>query len=74
MSTAKLYRGQGIASKVLGELETLAKQKAVQRLTLITGEAWRDAIRFYERHGFHITASYRDETTFRGVCLEKKLS
>ncbi len=73
MSTAKAFRNQGVASKVLEELETQAKQKAITRLTLVTGQNWTDAIRFYERHGFQAVDTYRDETDFQGVCLEKKL-
>lgn len=74
MSTAPAFRGQGIAGRILSELETIAKAKGVKHLTLITGQNWTDAIRFYERHGFQTVATYRDETDFRGVRLEKPLS
>ncbi len=73
MSTAKTFRNQGIAGKVLGELESHAKQKSIQYLTLITGQSWTDARRFYKRHGFQTVALYRDDTDFHGVRLEKKL-
>lgn len=74
MSTAKAFRGQGIAGKVLRELETIAKTKSIQHLSLVTGESWTDAIRFYEGHGFQIVSLYCDNTDFQGVRLEKKLS
>jgi ribosomal protein S18 acetylase RimI-like enzyme len=74
MSTAKAFRGQGIAGKVLRDLETVAKTKGIQYLTLVTGQTWTDAIRFYEHHGFQIVGLYRDDTDFQGVRLEKKLS
>jgi GNAT superfamily N-acetyltransferase len=54
MSTAKAFRGQGFASKIFAELTIVAKARGIKHLTLVTGQSWTDAIRFYKRHGFTI--------------------
>jgi ribosomal protein S18 acetylase RimI-like enzyme len=74
MSTAREFRVQGIASKVLRELETIAKTKGIQHLTLVTHQTWTDAIHLYERHGFRVIDHHQDDWGFQGVRLEKKLS
>ncbi len=73
MSTAKAFRNQGIAGKVLGELETLANMKGIRHLTLVTNQGWTEAIRLYEKYGFKLTSHYQDDWGFQGVRLEKKL-
>jgi ribosomal protein S18 acetylase RimI-like enzyme len=71
MSTAKAFRGQGIASQVLGELEHLAKARGITHLTLVTNQNWTDAIQLYERRGFRVVGHYQDDWGFRGVRFEK---
>jgi GNAT superfamily N-acetyltransferase len=73
MSTAKAYRRLGIARAILRELESMAKTRGITRLTLVTGQSWSDAVRFYERQGFKVRDVYRDETGFQGLRLEKDL-
>jgi ribosomal protein S18 acetylase RimI-like enzyme len=73
MSTAPAFRGQGIAGRMLCELESVAKSKGIQCLTLVTGQDWL-ARGFYERQGYLYKAVFRDGTDFEGVWLEKNLS
>jgi GNAT superfamily N-acetyltransferase len=73
MSTAPAFRGQGIAGKMLAELEMTAKTKGITTLILITGQDW--LVRgFYERYGYLYKDVFRDDTDFQGVLLEKNLS
>jgi GNAT superfamily N-acetyltransferase len=72
MSTAAAVRGQGIAAKLLGELEDRASVRGIKKLTMITGEDWL-ARSFYERYGYFYRDIFRDDTDFRGVWLEKNL-
>jgi GNAT superfamily N-acetyltransferase len=73
MSTVTSFRGQGIAAKLLGELEAGANVRGVKKLTMITGEDWI-ARCFYERYGYLYKDVFRDDTDFQGVWLEKTLS
>jgi GNAT superfamily N-acetyltransferase len=45
-------RGSGVATAILRELESLARERSVTRLLLETGPAQPDAIRFYVREGY----------------------
>ncbi len=46
-------RGTGVARAILRALERQAVARGVRRLVLETGPAQPDAIRFYEREGYH---------------------
>jgi GNAT superfamily N-acetyltransferase len=74
MSTARDFRGQGIAGKILRELESITRAKGVKQLNLVTGQDWADALGFYQHYGFQIVGPFRDDTEFQGVWLEKNLS
>lgn len=45
-------RGTGVATRILRELETHARQRGVGTLLLETGTAQPDAMRFYAREGY----------------------
>jgi GNAT superfamily N-acetyltransferase len=74
MSTAREFRGRGIAGKILRELESIARAKGVKQLNLVTGQDWADALSFYQHYGFQIVGPFHDDTEFQGVRLEKNLS
>ena len=53
MAVDEPYRGKGIGSKLLGELEKRIKQKGGRQVTLNAREI---AVGFYEDHGYEIVA------------------
>ncbi|ABP53544.1 GNAT family N-acetyltransferase [Salinispora tropica] len=68
-------RGTGVATAILHALEEAARTAGVQTLLLETGPAQPDAIRFYEREGYHRIANfgpYQDESL--SVCYARKLT
>jgi GNAT superfamily N-acetyltransferase len=52
MFVAPPARGRGIGGKILGELESVARDLGAQRLVLETGTRQPDAIAMYARAGF----------------------
>jgi ribosomal protein S18 acetylase RimI-like enzyme len=44
----------GIASWMIGQVESIARARGVQTLTLVTAEMMEDRVRLYGRHGFRI--------------------
>lgn len=55
---AKDYRDQGIGSRLLNEFEQRCRAAGCHRLTLETAEY--QARGFYEKHGFKVTCTMRD--------------
>ncbi len=53
MAVDEPYRGKGIGSKLLGELEKRIEQKGGRQVTL---NARKNALGFYENHGYEIVA------------------
>ncbi len=51
---------RGIGSRLLAAVEEIARQAACRRLWLITTNDNVDALRFYQRRGFHLTALHVD--------------
>lgn len=49
-------RGDGLGGKLLNAAIELARQEGCLRITLLTDRANYDAIRFYRRHGFGMSA------------------
>ena len=67
-------RGSGAATAVLSRLEEFARQAHWQRLVLETGVLQPEAIRFYEREGYHRIPAfgyYVDSPI--SLCYEKTL-
>lgn len=52
------YRKNGLGSRLLKQLEVLAKEKGATRALLTTFEF--QARTFYEKHGFHIVGEIKD--------------
>ena len=55
---AKDYRGQGIGSQLLNEFERRCRDAGCHKLTLETAEY--QAREFYEKHGFKVTCTLRN--------------
>ena len=53
MYVAPGHRGTGVATAILRRLEAEARGRGWTRLVLETGEEQPDAMRFYEREGYH---------------------
>lgn len=51
MAVDEPYRGKGIGARLLGELEKRIKQKGARQVTL---NARKNAVGFYENHGYEI--------------------
>jgi len=74
MYTLPEYRGKGIATKVLTELERWAAELLYEKCILETGKKQPDAIRLYEKNGYTIIPNFGgyvdDENS---VCFEKNI-
>lgn len=67
-------RGKGIASVILRELETWAKELGYEKCVLETGLKQPEAIRLYEKNGYLKTPNYGQYIGMENsVCFEKKL-
>jgi putative acetyltransferase len=68
------HRGSGAASAILRRLEESARGRGWDRLVLETGHRQPDAVRFYEREGYHRIPKfgyYIDSAN--SLCFEKVL-
>ena len=72
MYTLPEYRGNGIASQIINELEAWAKEENYKKSILETGYLQTDAIALYQKMGYTIIENYGQ---YRGVessvCLKK---
>jgi N-acetylglutamate synthase-like GNAT family acetyltransferase len=50
--------GLGIGNKLISAVEQAAKQSGINRIWLITTNDNVDALRFYQKHGYRMTAIY----------------
>lgn len=68
------YRNQGIATKVLTELEAWAKETKHQSCILETGKRQVEAVAFYQKCGYQIIPNYGQYTQMENsICFEKML-
>jgi GNAT superfamily N-acetyltransferase len=68
------HRGQGIAYKVLNELEMWAKESGYTRAVLETGIRQPEAIALYRKAGFNLMEKYAPyEGMENSVCMQKPL-
>ncbi|QHL88043.1 GNAT family N-acetyltransferase [Nibribacter ruber] len=68
------FRGQGIAGRVLEDLEQWAAQLQFNYLILETGKAMPEAIRLYTKNGFEIIPNYGQYANIESsVCMKKPL-
>lgn len=75
MYTLPANRGGGIASKILTELETWAKELSYKKCVLETGKRQHEAIALYQKNGYKIISNYGQyKGVENSVCFEKALS
>jgi putative acetyltransferase len=74
MYTLPDRRGKGIASQVLKELETWAKEMNYEKCILETGKKQPEAIALYQKSGYKQISSYGQYAGIdNSVCFEKAL-
>ena len=74
MYTLPEYRGKGIASKILTELELWATEEHYKIAVLETGFLQTDAISLYQKLGYVITENYGQYIGVENsVCMKKKM-
>lgn len=74
MFTLPAYRGRGIATIILKELESWSKELGAERCILETGKRMPHAVSLYKKNGYVVIPNYGQ---YAGVenscCFEKKL-
>lgn len=74
MYTLPEFRGKGIASKILTELELWAKEENYKIAILETGFLQTDAISLYKKLGYVITENYGQYIGVENsICMKKSL-
>lgn len=72
---AQNSRRKGIATKILIELEHLAKELSYTKCILETGVNQPEAIELYKKNGYRIIANYGQyENAENSICFEKTLN
>ena len=75
MYTLPEYRGKGIATQILLELEKWATELCYVRCVLETGKRQPEAIALYKKNGYHEIPNYGQYIGIENsVCFEKQLS
>jgi len=68
------FRQQGIAARILAEIEKNAVQSGFRKMRLEAGEAQPEAVKFYSKHGFYRIEKYGEYLDCpTSVCFEKEL-
>ena len=67
------YRRQQLATEILNNLESLAKEMLFKYCLLETDKQQTEGIAFYSKHGYSPTANYSDNISVNAVCLRKSL-
>lgn len=74
MYTLEEYRGKGIATKILAELEAWAAELHFIKCILETGRRQPDAIALYKNRGYRLIPNYGKYLNVENsVCFEKEL-
>lgn len=74
MYTDPAYRGKGIATKILAELEKWATELSFKKCVLETGKRQPEAISVYQHNGYSIIQNYGQYIGVENsVCFEKQL-
>ncbi len=74
MYVAPAYRGRGIASRVLAELERWAKELSYETCILETGVKQPEAVGLYGKSGYRIIPNYGQYAgVTTSICFEKTL-
>ena len=67
------YRGQGIASELMGRQHAWCREHGYSVVRTQTKNKWRDMLILNLRHGFDIVGVYTDEKGEPKIILEKQL-
>ena len=74
MFTQPASRGKGIASQILHELETWAKELSFTKCILETGKRQPEAISLYKKNGYDLTGNYGQYAGVENsLCFKKDL-
>ena len=74
MFTLPEKRGKGLASKILNELETWAKELGYEKPVLETGKRQTEAVALYNKSGYKVIPNYGQYVGIENsVCFEKEL-
>jgi putative acetyltransferase len=74
MFTLPEYRGKGIASRVLAELEGWACELGACKCVLETGKKQPEGIALYKRNGYFVTPNYGQYADIEGsICFQKNV-
>lgn len=74
MFTLPEKRGKGLASKILNELETWAKELGYEKTILETGKRQTEAVALYNKFGYNVIPNYGQYIGVdNSVCFEKVL-
>lgn len=74
MYTLTEKRGKGVATKILQELESWARELGFNTCILETGKGQPEAISLYEKHGYSRTPNYGQyENIENSICFRKKI-
>ena len=74
MFTQSQYRGKGLASMLLAELEKWAKEMHYERCVLETGKRQQDAVALYQKNDYLITPNYGQYIGVdNSICFAKTL-
>ncbi len=74
MYVMPLHRRNNLASKILGELELLAKSQLFKSILLETGKNQPEAIAFYLKHGYTQVENFgKYKESVNSVCFKKYL-
>lgn len=72
MYTITQARGKGVASRLLFELESWARELGVEKLVLETGKRQVEAIGLYKKNNFEIMENYGQYANIENsVCFQK---
>jgi GNAT superfamily N-acetyltransferase len=72
MWTSGPARGRGIAGKIIGALEEIARGVGIERLRLDTNKALEEAHEFYRRRGYREVERFNDDP-YAHLWFEKRL-
>ncbi len=68
------FRGKGVASCILDELEKWAKELGYQKCILETGKNMPEAIGLYKKHEYHVISNYGQyELVESSICFERNM-
>ena len=74
MFVSQEKRGNGIAQKIVLELETWAKEMGYKKCVLETGKRQIEAVKFYQKNGFQRIENYGQyKGKENSICFEKTL-